>query len=98
MPTVKWSPDAEKDLDGIFDYITEAEHRPSTAAKLIREIDGKCRLRAYQPLAATRRDDLGEGLHTFPHKCYIIVYRPLDDGIEVLRVLDGARDYPRLFS
>ena len=35
-------------------------------------------------------------LRTFLHKRYIIVYRPLDDGIEVMRVLDGSRDFPTL--
>lgn len=31
----------------------------------------------------------------FPH---LIFYRPLDDGIEVLRVLHGARDLPRVLQ
>ena len=29
---------------------------------------------------------------------YLIFYLPRDDGIEVVRVLHGARDYPRLFG
>ena len=28
---------------------------------------------------------------------YIVFYHPLDDGIEIVRVLHGARDYPALF-
>ena len=45
----------------------------------------------------TARPDLGEDLRVFSHKRYVIVYRALADGIEVLRVVDGARDYPSLF-
>jgi toxin ParE1/3/4 len=30
-------------------------------------------------------------------KKYLIFYRPIDDGIEVLRVVHGARDLGRLF-
>jgi toxin ParE1/3/4 len=29
---------------------------------------------------------------------YIIFYRPIDDGIEVVRILHGARDLPPLFE
>jgi plasmid stabilization system protein ParE len=45
----------------------------------------------------TARPDLGGDLRVFSHKRYVIVYRALADGIEVLRVVDGARDYPSLF-
>ncbi len=29
---------------------------------------------------------------------YLIFYRPIDDGVEILRVLHGARDIERLFQ
>ncbi|MCI0681528.1 MAG: type II toxin-antitoxin system RelE/ParE family toxin [Gemmataceae bacterium] len=40
-------------------------------------------------------------LRTWPvrkFKKYIIFFEPLDDGVEVIRVLHGARDYPALFK
>jgi toxin ParE1/3/4 len=44
------------------------------------------------------RDDLGPNIRIFAfRKNYIVLYRPLDDGIDVLRVFHTARDYPRLF-
>ena len=44
------------------------------------------------------RDDLGPDIRMFAfRKNYIVLYRPLDDGIDVLRVFHTARDYPRLF-
>ncbi len=45
------------------------------------------------------RDDLGPGLRSFPfRKNYVVIYRPLDDGIDMLRVFHTAHDYPRLFQ
>ena len=29
---------------------------------------------------------------------YAIFYRPLEDGIEVIRIIHGARDLPKLFE
>lgn len=53
---------------------------------------------ARQPLMGDRREDLGPGLRSFPFKKnYVVIYRPLDDGIDVLRIFHSARDYPRLF-
>ena len=97
MQRVIRTPTAQRDLDEIFDYIAVQSCRPATAEKIIREIGEKCRLYASQPHIGTARPDLGEGLRVFAHKRYVIIYRPLEDGIEVLRVVDGARDYPSLF-
>lgn len=41
--------------------------------------------------------DLGEGIRIFAFGKYVVIYRPLDDGIDVLRVFQGHRDYPTLF-
>jgi plasmid stabilization system protein ParE len=46
----------------------------------------------------TARPDLGELHRIFTHKRWVIIFRPIAGGIEVLRVLDGSRDYPRLFG
>jgi toxin ParE1/3/4 len=43
------------------------------------------------------RDELIPNLRSFPVGNYLIFYKPLPDGIEVLRVLHGARDLPPFF-
>jgi plasmid stabilization system protein ParE len=40
---------------------------------------------------------LGEDVRIFTHGRYVVVYRPLDDGIDMLRVFRGEQDFPRLF-
>ena len=43
-----------------------------------------------------RRPDLGEGIRIFAFGNYVVIYRTLDDGLDVLRVLRGHRDDPAL--
>jgi plasmid stabilization system protein ParE len=43
-------------------------------------------------------EDLGPDVRCFSfRKNYVVIYRPLDDGIDVLRVFHTSRDYARLF-
>ena len=44
------------------------------------------------------RPDLAPELRSFPVDNYIIFYRPISEGIQVIRVLHGARDIPPLFD
>ena len=45
------------------------------------------------------REDLGEGFRSFTFRTwYVGVYRPLTDGIHVLRVFDARSDYARHFG
>ena len=36
--------------------------------------------------------ELRPGLRSFPHGDYLIFYRPLRDGVSIVRVLHGSRD------
>ena|SRR5450631_890579 len=81
---------AELDLDEIWLYI--AADSPAAADTLLDTIGARCHLRASQPLSGRLRLDLGMDLRSFIVKAYVIFYRPLPDGIEIIRVLHGARD------
>lgn len=43
------------------------------------------------------RDELTEGLRSFPVGRYVIFYRIVQDGVEIVRVLHGARDLDSIF-
>ena len=43
------------------------------------------------------RPELAADLRSFPVGNYIIFYRPIEDGVEIVRVLSGARDIDALF-
>ena len=56
------------------------------------------RVLATQPMMGRARDELAPGVRSFPFGRYVVFYMPLDDGIDVVRVLHGARDIDAVFS
>jgi toxin ParE1/3/4 len=44
------------------------------------------------------RPELRPDLRSFPVGRFVIFYREVRDGIEIVRVLRGARDLPALFN
>ena len=78
------------DLDEIWDYI--ARDNPVMADRVLDKMDAKCEMLASQPLIGEARPDLAANLREVPVGNYVIFYRPLADGIEVVRVLHAARN------
>ena len=50
------------------------------------------------PLMGREGGELSPGLRSFPVGRHVIFYRPMANGVEIARVLDGARDLPPLFE
>jgi toxin ParE1/3/4 len=97
MPLAYLSVQAEIDLLEIAYQIAITDHRPEVAEKNIDEISAKCQLLANSPLIGTMADELFEGCRLGRHKRWVIFSRIRDEGIDVVRIVDGARDYPSLF-
>lgn len=89
-------PQALTDLDDIFDYI--AEDSLDRAIAFVRKLYGQLEKLATSPGMGRRRDQLLSGLRSFPYGNYLIFYIPLDNGVDVVRVLNGARDIEALFQ
>jgi toxin ParE1/3/4 len=53
---------------------------------------------AAQPMMGRSRDGLAPGMRSSPIGRYVVFYVPLDDGIDVVRVLHGARDIDAVFN
>ena len=49
-------------------------------------------------LIGRSRDEVRLGLRTFPVGNYLLIYRPVQDGIEIVRVLHGRGDIEQLFG
>jgi len=75
-----------------------AEQNPAAADRWLDTIDEKCRRLAQMPELGRKRSDLAPELRGLPVGNYVIFYRPIRNGIEVIRVLHGARDLPPLFD
>jgi len=90
VPTVRRHPLAEQDLIEIYAHISG--DNPTAAEKLVRSINGKCESLARNPMIGRARPELREDLRSFPYGAYLILYRPIDDGVEIVRVVHAARN------
>lgn len=95
MPIVQKTAEADEDLIGIWGYI--ATDNPKAADSLLDEIEGKFILLSEQPRLGPARPDIALELRYFPVGSYLIFYREIDNGIEVVRVVHGARRLTNLF-
>ena len=97
MQRIEIDEDARADIDGIYDHIGHKLKSPQAADRIIDELDEAFRRHASQPGIGEARPDLGRDIRVFTVASYVAIYRPLDDGIRVLRVVVGNRDFRRLF-
>ena len=97
MAAVVWTPAAVEDLEHIFNYIGHEQHSPNTAARVIREIARKANNYAASPLLAAARPEMGPSIRAYYVNRYAVFYRPISQGIEVLRIIHGSRDVLRVF-
>jgi plasmid stabilization system protein ParE len=102
MAKAKWTSVAREDLKEVGRYIGRHEGRPSVAAKIVREIHAKCddysEAFAAGSVIGSDASELGEGCRIISHLRWVIVIEPIEGGIEVLRIVDGSRDYAQLFG
>jgi toxin ParE1/3/4 len=96
MSRVVIRPAALADLDEIFDYI--ADDSLDRAIEFIRSLHGQIEKIAITPGMGRRRDELLPMLRGMPYGNYLIFYFAGDDGIEVIRIINGARDLETLFQ
>lgn len=95
MRTVSRTPAARGDLLEIWLYI--AQDNLEAADRFLDTINEKCLLLAERPEMGPNRSDLGPHVRSFAVRDYLIYYRPIQTGIEVLRVIHGSRDIPAVF-
>ncbi len=95
MPTIRKYPRAETDLIAIWRYI--AEESPRSADRLLDRLDETFSRLAEMPHIGKSRFDLAPALRMFPVREYLIFYRPIEDGIEIIRVLHGRRNITSAF-
>ena len=95
MSRVIVAPQAEEDLFEIAFHI--AQDNPKAAGSLLERIERICALIAASPEIGRRRKEFGPELRSFPVDRYLVFYRPVRGGVEIARVLHGARDLPSLF-
>ncbi|MHC5763940.1 type II toxin-antitoxin system RelE/ParE family toxin [Nostoc sp.] len=96
MATILIKPLAQADLLDIWNFI--ASDSFDKADQLLKKIDSQLKMLASNPGMGKKRDSLTPNLRSFPVGNYLIFYRPINQGIEVIRVIHGARDIQSLFE
>lgn len=87
---------ARQDLRDIHDYI--ARDDVEAALRFVQRLEQRCLGIVDMPGMGRRRDDLASGLRSVVEGNYIIVYRPMENGVRILRVLQGSRNLPSQFD
>ena len=86
---------ARRDLRDIEEFISD--YNPVAADQLRARIDDQFQLLADNPFMGRERAELGDNLRSLRVENYVIIYRPADSGVAIVRVINGARDINRLF-
>ena len=101
-PRILRRPQAKRDVIEIGRHIAQDSLR--SAIRFLRAARADMRRLAEMPGMGARRDFTNPrlaGLRSWPitgFRNHLIFYLPVHDGIEVVRVLHGARDLDRIFS
>ena len=91
MPrTILRRPRARLDLIEVWSYV--AGDSEAAADRLLDRIEGALAMLSENPFAGRARPELAADLRSFPVGNYVLFYRPLSAGIELVRVLSGYRD------
>jgi len=90
------TPRANADLGEIWMFI--AADNPVQADDFIDLIDAKLQNLSRQPGLGRRREELVAGLRSFPVGRYVIFYLQVQDCLQIVRILHGARDLDAVFA
>ena len=96
MGLVRRTAMSHRDYGEIWDYIAMAG-RPDAADTLLRKFDETIKILSDFPGLGRARPELRPRLRSLPVGSYLIFYRPIRDGIELIRVIHGARDIRAAF-
>ena len=87
---------AEEDLTAIWVYI--GQYNEDLADSLIAQLGERFVMLSAFPNAGRSREDIRPDLRSFAIEKYVIFYRVIPEGVEIIRILHGSRDIEKAFS
>ena len=98
MSRYVFTDDARADIEQIYEYITE--RNPQNALMIVERIEDVCYMLADYPYSGVARPEFGSAHRSFPvpRSGYVVIYRPIEDGVEILYVRHGSQNLGRLFQ
>lgn len=88
--------EASRDLNEIIDYFVS--RNVEAGERFIEEFNNKCQNLVNFPNMGRSYAQIEPLLRGVPLDGYIVLYRAIRDGIEIVRVVSGYRDLESLFS
>jgi toxin ParE1/3/4 len=96
MSRFRISTQAAQDIENIWKYV--APNNLKAANRLFDTLRESFPKLAKFPQMGRERSELAPFLRSFPVKNYLIFYRPIDEGIEIVRILHGSQDIETIFQ
>lgn len=90
MARIIRAPAAKADAVEIWAYI--AADNPSAADRLLSRFDRIFQKLSTQPLLGKSVEEIAPNLRFIPIGSYLVFYRAMEDGVEIVRIPHGARD------
>jgi toxin ParE1/3/4 len=97
MSFCRFTPTSSRDIEGIMDYLADVNSF-EVAEAFLTKLNQKCAKLAQFPSLGRSRSELSLGLRSFSTNPYLIFYRQVNDGIEIMRVVSGYQDLRALFD
>jgi len=86
-------PSAKTDLVNILEYLTRKSGNLIVGRQFVGALRQQCRELASLPGTIGRaRPELRPDIRSFAFKGYLILFRYVDDGLEVVNIIEGHRD------
>ena len=96
-PQFRLTEPAIRDIEQIADYIAR-ESGLAQADRFLTRLDAKLSKIAQFPNLGRQRNEILPGLRSFPMDQYLILYIPVNQDVDILRVVSGYRDLSALFT
>ena len=91
---VRFTRRAREDLLDIWLYIEPRS--PLIADQVYDRIERSCQLLRDHPQLGPARPEIGDGARALIIERWIALYRLMEDGVQIVRVVDGARDLTQI--
>lgn len=96
MGTFYFTEQAEKDLEAIIDF-TFQRWGAAQSHNYIDDLEALAQILADNPLLGAERDELSQGLRSFPYQSHVLFYMQHKEGVAIVRVLHTSVDVVRFF-
>lgn len=96
-PQFRLTEPAVKDIEQIADYIAQ-QSGLAQAERFLERLDDKFVKIAQFPKLGRQRDEILPNLRSLSLESYLVLYMPINQNIDILRVVSGYRDLSVLFD